>query len=87
MTTIITEQIGSGNVRWQWIASSADGSHLAAVAYNGYLYTSTDFGVTWPGKIVGQIHASSRDKSAWKFYCIRFLRQRFFAPHGAQSGW
>ena len=33
--------------KWWSVASSADGSKLAAVATLGYLYTSSDFGVTW----------------------------------------
>ena len=32
---------------WYSIASSADGTKLAAVVYNGYIYTSTDSGATW----------------------------------------
>ncbi|MGB3009286.1 MAG: sialidase family protein [Candidatus Saccharimonadales bacterium] len=32
---------------WQSIASSSDGSKLAAVVYSGSLYTSSDSGATW----------------------------------------
>ena len=32
---------------WLSVASSSDGSHLAAVVYGGGIYTSTNFGVTW----------------------------------------
>lgn len=32
---------------WQSVASSTDGSKLVAVAYNGRIYTSIDFGVSW----------------------------------------
>jgi photosystem II stability/assembly factor-like uncharacterized protein len=32
---------------WYSIASSIDGKKLAAVHYGGYIYTSTDSGVTW----------------------------------------
>jgi hypothetical protein len=46
-----TEQINSGNDKnWQVIASSSDGSKVAAVVNSGYIYTSTDYGVTWSQK-------------------------------------
>src|SRR5438445_7213916 len=32
---------------WTWVASSADGSKLVAVAYTNGIYTSTDSGATW----------------------------------------
>jgi photosystem II stability/assembly factor-like uncharacterized protein len=32
---------------WQNIASSSNGTKLAAVAYNGYVRTSSDSGATW----------------------------------------
>ncbi len=32
---------------WHSVASSADGTKLVACAYNNYIYTSTDSGVTW----------------------------------------
>ena len=32
---------------WESIASSADGTKLAAVAWGGQIYTSIDFGTTW----------------------------------------
>ncbi len=34
---------------WQAVASSADGTKLAAVTSNGSIYTSTDGGATWTG--------------------------------------
>jgi photosystem II stability/assembly factor-like uncharacterized protein len=37
----------AGNRSWTSIASSGDGSRLAAVASPGYIYTSTDGGRTW----------------------------------------
>ncbi len=40
-------QIGSGSRTWTGITSSSDGTKLAATEYNGYIYTSTDSGVTW----------------------------------------
>src|SRR5579859_7569408 len=36
---------------WTCIASSADGSKLAAAASYGYLYTSTNFGQTWTAAV------------------------------------
>ena len=33
--------------RYSSIASSSDGTKLAAVVYNGYIYTSSDSGVSW----------------------------------------
>jgi hypothetical protein len=35
---------------WINIASSADGTKLAAVVYNGQIYTSTDSGVSWTAR-------------------------------------
>ena len=35
------------NRHWYSVASSADGSMLVAVEFNGQIYTSTDSGVTW----------------------------------------
>jgi len=42
-----TEQRDSGARVWEFIASSSDGSKLAAVVKDGYIYTSTNSGVTW----------------------------------------
>jgi len=42
-----TDQITSGAQYWRNIASSRDGSRLFASARNGYLYTSSNYGVTW----------------------------------------
>jgi hypothetical protein len=36
---------------WSSIASSADGTKLAAVVYNGHIHTSTDAGVTWVSRM------------------------------------
>jgi photosystem II stability/assembly factor-like uncharacterized protein len=50
---------------WSAIASSSDGSHLvAANTSNGYIYTSTDYGVTWtqtaaPSQVWSAIASSS----------------------------
>lgn len=35
---------------WRRVASSADGSKLVAAANSGYLYTSTDSGLTWTAR-------------------------------------
>ena len=40
-------QTGIGSRNWVSIASSSDGTSLAAVDNGGYIYTSTDSGVTW----------------------------------------
>jgi hypothetical protein len=47
----------NANIRdWRGIASSRDGMKLAAGVYGGYIYTSSDSGVTW----VEQTNAGSR---------------------------
>lgn len=55
------------SVGWFSIASSSDGSHLAAVSGRGQIYTSADFGTTWAptnGPIIfGASIASSSDGS------------------------
>ena len=38
---------GMSLLSWQSIASSSDGSELAAVVADGYMYTSTDSGASW----------------------------------------
>jgi hypothetical protein len=45
-----TEQTGSGSRSWSDIASSYDGTKLAAAVSNGYIYTSVDSGVTWTAR-------------------------------------
>jgi hypothetical protein len=42
-----TDRTASGSRKWNGVASSSDGSKLAAVVYTGNLYTSTDSGATW----------------------------------------
>jgi len=37
----------ASSLNWNGIASSADGTKLSAVAYGGYIWTSTDSGATW----------------------------------------
>lgn len=54
---------------WSSIASSADGSHLAAVTSDGYIYTSSNFGTAWtqqsslPNSLGISIVTSSADGS------------------------
>lgn len=51
---------------WQSIASSADGTHLAAAVYGGQIYTSTDAGATWTPRDTDRLWytiASSADGS------------------------
>ncbi|MEI7777785.1 MAG: hypothetical protein WCI52_04250, partial [bacterium] len=45
--SIWSAQTGSGQHNWTSVTSSSDGSKLAAVDANGYIYTSTDSGGTW----------------------------------------
>lgn len=45
-----TDQTASGTRGWNGIASSSDGSHLAAVAGSSGIYASTDYGVTWTNR-------------------------------------
>jgi photosystem II stability/assembly factor-like uncharacterized protein len=57
-SNVWTLQAGGGQRRWQAIASSADGSHLAAVdSFQGYIYTSSDTGVTWTQQTGSGQHA------------------------------
>ncbi|MEO6109755.1 MAG: prepilin-type N-terminal cleavage/methylation domain-containing protein [Candidatus Saccharimonadales bacterium] len=42
-----TQRIGPGMKNWKAVASSADGTKLAAVVNSGFIYTSTDSGATW----------------------------------------
>ncbi|MCG6550840.1 MAG: hypothetical protein L7F77_00825, partial [Candidatus Magnetominusculus sp. LBB02] len=46
------KMINSGKKYWWGIASSIDGTKLAAIEYNGYIYTSGDNGTTWTQQIV-----------------------------------
>ncbi|EWM24799.1 hypothetical protein Naga_100354g7 [Nannochloropsis gaditana] len=46
-TATWTEQTAAGTRGWDSIASSSDGTKLAAVVYNGVIWTSTDAGVSW----------------------------------------
>lgn len=42
-----TDQTAAGTRNWMSIASSTDGTHLAACVNGGDIYTSTDSGATW----------------------------------------
>jgi uncharacterized repeat protein (TIGR02543 family) len=42
-----TDQTAAGSGEWFSITSSANGTKLAAVIYNGSIYTSADSGATW----------------------------------------
>ncbi len=42
-----TDRSSAGSRNWQSIASSSDGSHLAAVVYGGDIWTSSDGGAIW----------------------------------------
>ncbi|MFA6094871.1 MAG: peptidoglycan-binding protein [Candidatus Paceibacterota bacterium] len=42
---LVATDLGSRN--WKSITSNSDGTKLAAVAFNNYIYTSTDSGATW----------------------------------------
>jgi photosystem II stability/assembly factor-like uncharacterized protein len=42
-----TDRSSAGSRAWQSIASSTDGSHLAAAVLNGDIWTSIDGGATW----------------------------------------
>ncbi|PKM91016.1 hypothetical protein CVU82_04435 [Candidatus Falkowbacteria bacterium HGW-Falkowbacteria-1] len=53
-----TAQVLSGARGWYSLDSSSDGSKLAAVVRNGYVYTSIDFGKTW-------VQRNSSGSRAW----------------------
>ena len=55
-----TQQIGSGARNFYATTISDDGTKLAATNYNGYIYTSTDSGVTW-------IERTSAGKRPWNY--------------------
>jgi len=42
-----TERTSAGARNWFSITSSSDGTKLVALAYNGYIYTSTNSGIDW----------------------------------------
>ncbi|MBF0456628.1 MAG: hypothetical protein HQK99_01885 [Nitrospirae bacterium] len=47
-----TKQTSLGKKYWWGIASSIDGTRLAAIEFNGYIYTSNDNGTTWTQQMV-----------------------------------
>ena len=50
-----TQQTNLGQHAWTSIASSSNGTKLAAVAVNDYIYTSSDSGVTWTPQTAGRL--------------------------------
>ena len=61
-----TRQTSAGQRSWSGLASSSDGTKLAAAVSGGYIYTSTDSGATWTertgaGSRTWQFLASSSD--------------------------
>ena len=61
----LAAQSGAGSRTWTSITSSANGSMLAAGTYNGYIYTSSDCGVTWTAQTLsGQHYWSSVTSSS-----------------------
>ena len=71
---------GAGTRNWFGIASSTDGSHLAAVDANvGYIYTSIDSGVTW----VAQTSAGAR---TWRSISSDSTGQYLNATDGSNGG-
>jgi len=62
----VTHGIKGDKMSWSSIATSADGTKLAAAVQGGYIYTSIDSGVTWTPSTAGgsqqwQSIASSAD--------------------------
>lgn len=51
-----TDHKALGTRLWQAIASSADGTHLAAVVAQGDIYTSADSGATWTDQTAAGSH-------------------------------
>jgi hypothetical protein len=51
-----TQRTAPGSRSWQSIASSSDGTKLAAAVDGGYIYTSTDSGVTWTERTAAGSH-------------------------------
>ncbi len=75
---------GSAALNWNFIASSADGSHLAAVAAavtsgTGGIYTSTDSGATWTGP-------DGDSSSSWRSIASSADGARLVAVIGGSSG-
>lgn len=47
---IWTARSAAGARKWRGVTSNADGSRLAAVAYDDVIYVSSDFGATWTAR-------------------------------------
>ena len=39
--------MNAGIKTWSLISASYDGKFIVASVYNGYIYTSSDYGITW----------------------------------------
>lgn len=63
-TSTWVSRTNSGSRPWYGIASSADGSKLAAVSAGGYIYTSTSYGETWVERTDGGVTGSYRIASS-----------------------
>src|SRR5262245_11203141 len=72
------------NRHWTWIASSADGNELVAVAYTDGIYTSVDSGATWTQTSAPADPwfgaAASADGSKLAAHTIVFLNPPFVDP-------
>jgi len=55
---------GGDDFDWIGVASSADGSHLVAVNYEGHLYTSSDYGASWTERHPGLSVLPYRDATS-----------------------
>ncbi len=66
--TTWTDRSSAGSRIWVSIASSADGSHLAAVVLNGDIWTSSDGGATWTDR-------SSAGVRQLVFHCVLIRRE------------
>jgi hypothetical protein len=60
-----TEQTDAGMQYWSGIASSSDGTKLAACVNYGYIYTSDDSGATWTERTNSGQHYWTSITSSW----------------------
>ena len=68
-----TERTNSENRQWTAIASSSDGTKLAAAVDPGYIYTSTNSGMTWteqPGSVRANWHEIISSADGTKLYTV-----------------
>jgi hypothetical protein len=73
------------NLSWTCVASSADGRKLAATAYEGFIYTSSDAGKTWISNTVPQLtwHAVASSADGIKLAAAAVTLATIGAPAGA----